>query len=248
MTDPRLAVIVLAAGQGTRMRSSRPKVLHPLAGVPIVGHVLATARELSAAHVVAVVRHEREAVAAMIGELMPEAIVVDQDEIPGTGRAVELAVAALPDDFDGEVVVVSGDVPLLDAATLSELLAEHRATRAAATVLSAIVDDPTGYGRIVRDPDGGVDRIVEQKDATDDELPHQRDQLRHLRLRGHRAAHASCRGSAPTTPRASATSRMSSACCARRPSRSRRSPRHPGSSPASTTGCSSRMPRRVSTR
>jgi bifunctional UDP-N-acetylglucosamine pyrophosphorylase/glucosamine-1-phosphate N-acetyltransferase len=170
MTDPRLAIIVLAAGQGTRMRSSRPKVLHPLAGVPIVGHVLATARELSAAHVVAVVRHEREAVAGMITELMPDVVVVDQDEIPGTGRAVELAVAALPDDFDGEVVVVSGDVPLLDVGTLSELIAEHRATRAAATLLSAILDDPTGYGRIVRDADGGVDRIVEQKDATDDEL------------------------------------------------------------------------------
>jgi bifunctional UDP-N-acetylglucosamine pyrophosphorylase/glucosamine-1-phosphate N-acetyltransferase len=170
MTDPRLAIIVLAAGQGTRMRSSRPKVLHPLAGVPIVGHVLATARELSAAHVVAVVRHEREAVAGMITELMPDVVVVDQDEIPGTGRAVELAVAALPDDFDGEVVVVSGDVPLLDAGTLNELIAEHRATRAAATLLSAILEDPSGYGRIVRDADGGVNRIVEQKDATDDEL------------------------------------------------------------------------------
>jgi bifunctional UDP-N-acetylglucosamine pyrophosphorylase/glucosamine-1-phosphate N-acetyltransferase len=145
-------------------------VLHPLAGVPIVGHVLATARELSAAHVVAVVRHEREAVAGMITELMPDAVVVDQDEIPGTGRAVELAVAALPDDFDGEVVVVSGDVPLLDVGTLNELIAEHRATRAAATLLSAILDDPTGYGRVVRDADGGVNRIVEQKDATDDEL------------------------------------------------------------------------------
>ncbi len=120
---------------------------------------------------------------------MPEAIVVDQDEIPGTGRAVELAVAALPDDFDGEVVVVSGDVPLLDADTLGELIAEHRAATAAATVLSAILDDPTGYGRIVRDADGGVDRIVEQKDATDDELRDRRDQLGHLRLRGRRSAH-----------------------------------------------------------
>ena len=136
----------------------------------MVGHVLATARELSAEHVVAVVRHERDAVAAMIVELMPEVVVVDQDEVPGTGRAVELAVAALPEGFEGEVVVVSGDVPLLDAATLSELVAEHRATHAAATVLSAVLDDPTGYGRIVRDPNGGVDRIVEQKDATDDEL------------------------------------------------------------------------------
>lgn len=170
MTDPRLAVIVLAAGQGTRMKSSRAKVLHPLAGVPLVGHVLATARELSAAHVIAVVRHEREAVSGAIIELMPEAVIVDQDEIPGTGRAVELGLSALPADFEGEVVVVSGDVPLLDAATLSGLIAAHRQAAAAATVLSALVDDATGYGRIVRDPGGAMLRIVEQKDAAPDEL------------------------------------------------------------------------------
>jgi len=170
MTDLRLAVIVLAAGQGTRMKSSRAKVLHPLAGVPLIGHVLATARELSAAHVIAVVRHERDAVSAAILELMPEAVVVDQDATPGTGRAVELGVGALPAGFDGEVVVVSGDVPLLDAATLSGLIAAHRGAAAAASVLSALVDDATGYGRIVRDASGGMLRIVEQKDATPDEL------------------------------------------------------------------------------
>lgn len=168
--DPRLAVIVLAAGQGTRMKSRRAKVLHPLAGVPLIGHVLATARELAAAHVITVVRHERESVAAAIAELMPEAVVVDQDELPGTGRAVEIGLGALPDDFDGDVVVVSGDVPLLDAATLSGLLDAHRSAAASATLLSAIVDDATGYGRIVRDADGALARIVEQKDAADDEL------------------------------------------------------------------------------
>jgi bifunctional UDP-N-acetylglucosamine pyrophosphorylase/glucosamine-1-phosphate N-acetyltransferase len=169
MTDPRLAIVVLAAGQGTRMKSARPKVLHPIAGVPIVGHVLATARALSASYVVAVVRHEREAVSATITEFMPEALIIDQDDIAGTGRAVELAVAALPTDFDGEVVVVSGDVPLLDASTLGDLIAGHRAAQAAATILSAELDDPTGYGRIVRSADGSVDRIVEQKDASDNE-------------------------------------------------------------------------------
>lgn len=170
MTDPRLAVIVLAAGQGTRMRSRRAKVLHPLAGVPLIGHVLATARELAAAHVVTVVRHEREAVAAAVAELMPEAVVVDQDDQPGTGRAVEAGLTALPEDFEGDVVVVSGDVPLLDAATLSGLLEAHRAAAAAATLLSAIVEDATGYGRIVRDATGAMQRIVEQKDAGPDEL------------------------------------------------------------------------------
>lgn len=170
MTDPRLAVIVLAAGQGTRMRSARPKVLHPLAGVPLIGHVLATARELGAAHVVAVVRHERDAVSAAILELLPEALIVDQDEVPGTGRAVEVGLDALPAGFDGDVVVVSGDVPLLDAATLGALLEAHRHAAASATLLSAVVEDATGYGRIVRGDDGGLRRIVEQKDAGDDEL------------------------------------------------------------------------------
>ncbi|CAN5362591.1 bifunctional UDP-N-acetylglucosamine diphosphorylase/glucosamine-1-phosphate N-acetyltransferase GlmU [soil metagenome] len=168
--DPRLAVIVLAAGQGTRMKSRRAKVLHPIAGVPLIGHVLATARELAAAHVITVVRHERASVAEAIAELMPEAVIVDQDDLPGTGRAVEIGLAVLPADFDGDVVVVSGDVPLLDAATLAGLLAAHREAAAAATLLSAIVDDATGYRRIVRDADGALMRIVEQDDADADEL------------------------------------------------------------------------------
>lgn len=169
MTDSRLAVIVLAAGQGTRMKSRTPKVLHPLAGIPLVGHVLATSRALDPAHVIAVVRHERDLVAAAILGLDAHTLIADQDEIPGTGRAVEAALAALPADFDGDVLVVSGDVPLLDAATLATLLARHRGAEAAATVLSAVLDDATGYGRVVRDPAGGLDRIVEQKDASDDE-------------------------------------------------------------------------------
>jgi bifunctional UDP-N-acetylglucosamine pyrophosphorylase/glucosamine-1-phosphate N-acetyltransferase len=170
MTDLNLAVVVLAAGQGTRMKSARPKVLHSLAGRSLIGHVLATAAELGPQHVVAVVRHEREAVVATVSELAPHAIIVDQDDIPGTGRAVEVAIAALPADFDGDVVVVSGDVPLLDAATLASLIEQHRARSAAATLLSALMDDATGYGRVIRDASGLLDRIVEQKDATDDEL------------------------------------------------------------------------------
>ena len=169
MTDSRLAVIVLAAGQGTRMKSRTPKVLHHLAGVPLIGHVLAAARALDPEYVVAVVRHDRDVVASAITELDAHTIIADQDEIPGTGRAVEAGLAALPDDFDGDVLVVSGDVPLLDAETLASLLARHRGAEAAATVLSAVLDDATGYGRIVRDHAGALDRIVEQKDASDDE-------------------------------------------------------------------------------
>ncbi|MGY6498550.1 MAG: bifunctional UDP-N-acetylglucosamine diphosphorylase/glucosamine-1-phosphate N-acetyltransferase GlmU [Microcella sp.] len=169
MTDQRLAVIVLAAGAGTRMKSRTPKVLHPIAGVPLIGHVLATAQALEPAHIVAVVRHERERVAAAITELAPEAHIVDQDEIPGTGRAAEVALDALPDGFDGDVLIVSGDVPLLDADTLAELVAAHREAAAAATVLSAHLDDASGYGRVIRASDGALDRIVEHKDASDDE-------------------------------------------------------------------------------
>ncbi len=168
--DNNLAIIVLAAGQGTRMKSAVPKVLHPLAGAPIIAHVLATARALDAAHVVAVVRHERDLVAEAIEAELPGTIIVDQDEVPGTGRAVEQAVVALPDDFEGEVLVLNGDVPLLNASTLTEMLERHRADGLAGSVLSARFDDPTGYGRIVRNAEGAFDRIVEQKDATDDEL------------------------------------------------------------------------------
>lgn len=169
MTDQNLAIVVLAAGQGTRMKSATPKLLHPLGGIPIVGHVLATARELDAARVVAVVRHERDRLAEVIEADLPEAVIVDQDEVPGTGRAVEQAVAALPEGFAGDVLVVNGDVPLLDAATLRELVTAHRAGGAAATILSSFPADATGYGRIVRTPEGHLDRIVEHKDATEAE-------------------------------------------------------------------------------
>lgn len=167
--DQQLAIIVLAAGQGTRMKSATPKLLHPLAGSPIVAHVLRTAQALDAAHVIAVVRHERDEVAATVQSVLPACIVVDQDEIPGTGRAVEQAIATLPDDFTGEVLVLNGDVPLLDADTLAAFLERHRRHAAQASVLSAFYDDPTGYGRVVRDDHGAFDRIVEQKDANDDE-------------------------------------------------------------------------------
>lgn len=169
MPDSRLAVVILAAGQGTRMKSATPKLLHSLGGRPIIAHVLAAARELDAIHVEAVLRHERDRLAEVISERLPEAMIVDQDEVPGTGRAVEQAVAALPADFDGEVLVINGDVPLLDAATLTELVRVHRGGEATATVMTTVVPDATGYGRVLRSADGGLDRIVEHKDATDAE-------------------------------------------------------------------------------
>ncbi|WP_194395820.1 bifunctional UDP-N-acetylglucosamine diphosphorylase/glucosamine-1-phosphate N-acetyltransferase GlmU [Microbacterium atlanticum] len=166
--DTPLAVVVLAAGQGTRMKSSLPKVLHRIGGRPLVGHVLDTALALRPERVVVVVRHERDLVAEAVAGAAPDVVVVDQDEIPGTGRAVEVALDAL-EDFAGDVLVLSGDVPLLEVDTLAALVRTHRDGAVAATVLSATVGDATGYGRVIRDADGAVSRIVEQKDATADE-------------------------------------------------------------------------------
>jgi bifunctional UDP-N-acetylglucosamine pyrophosphorylase/glucosamine-1-phosphate N-acetyltransferase len=170
VADAQLAIVVLAAGQGTRMKSSTPKLLHKLGGVSVVSHVLATARELDAAHVVSVVRYERDRLVEVIEVDLPESIIVDQDDVPGTGRAVELALAALPAGFAGDVLVVNGDVPLLDSETLQGLINQHREAQAAATVLSTILDDATGYGRVIRSADGNLEKLVEHKDATADEL------------------------------------------------------------------------------
>jgi len=165
------AVIILAAGEGTRMKSRVPKVLHPLGGRTLLGHVVATADELKARQTAIVVRHARDEVAGHAQELMPDIVVADQDEIPGTGRAVACGLAALDDaaeggHISGPVVVTAGDVPLLDAATLGDLLAAHTRDGNAVTLLSAHLADPHGYGRVVRDGTGGVVGIVEDKDAS----------------------------------------------------------------------------------
>jgi bifunctional UDP-N-acetylglucosamine pyrophosphorylase/glucosamine-1-phosphate N-acetyltransferase len=170
MSEQHLAVIVLAAGEGTRMRSSTPKVLHEIAGLPMLGHALATATALGAQRVIPVIRHEKDKLEAYINAFYPKAHIVQQDEIPGTGRAVECAVNALPDDFSGAVVVTSGDVPLLDVQTIEAMIDVHLKTSAGATLLTATFSDPTGYGRIVRDDSGAFRSIVEQRDATEEEL------------------------------------------------------------------------------
>jgi bifunctional UDP-N-acetylglucosamine pyrophosphorylase/glucosamine-1-phosphate N-acetyltransferase len=168
-TMPDLAVIILAAGQGTRMRSATPKILHTIAGIPMVSHVLATADELGADHIVAVVRHARDEVSAVLADQLPDVVIVDQDEVPGTGRAVELALGGLPASFVGTVVVLSADVPLLDAATLRGLIDSHVLAGNALTMLSAVLTDPTGFGRVLRSGDGAFESIVEERDATDAE-------------------------------------------------------------------------------
>ncbi|HET7474999.1 MAG TPA: bifunctional UDP-N-acetylglucosamine diphosphorylase/glucosamine-1-phosphate N-acetyltransferase GlmU [Dermatophilaceae bacterium] len=171
MTTARpAAVIVLAAGEGTRMRSATPKVLHSIGGRSLIGHAMHAARGVQPEHLVVVVRHERDRVAQHVAATDPLVLVVDQDEIKGTGRAVECALAALPPDLAGTVLVTYGDVPLLTGQTLAELLDAHASSGAAVTVITAKLADPTGYGRVLRDPDGGVSGIVEHKDATPEQL------------------------------------------------------------------------------
>ncbi|HVC81244.1 MAG TPA: bifunctional UDP-N-acetylglucosamine diphosphorylase/glucosamine-1-phosphate N-acetyltransferase GlmU [Chloroflexota bacterium] len=151
--------IVLAAGKGTRMRSQLPKVAHRLAGVPIILHIHAAIVESGDCTPLYVLGHQHEIVRAI---LPAGAATVIQEEQRGTGHAVQVAMSALPDDCD-EVLVLYGDVPLLAGETLAALRRHHRRSGANLTVLSAEMDDPTGYGRVVRGPDGAPLAIVEQK-------------------------------------------------------------------------------------
>ncbi len=166
------AVVVLAAGEGTRMKSTTPKVLHEICGRSLVGHVVAAARELEPEHLVVVVGHAREQVTEHLAAVDPQIRTAVQHEQRGTGHAVRTALDALAADgvvLDGTVVVTCGDTPLLTAATLRELAGAHERDGNAVTVLTAEVPDPTGYGRIVRAADGSVSAIVEQKDASEEQ-------------------------------------------------------------------------------
>jgi bifunctional UDP-N-acetylglucosamine pyrophosphorylase/glucosamine-1-phosphate N-acetyltransferase len=159
------AVIIMAAGQGTRMKSATPKVLHEIGGRSLVGHAVVTARALAPEHLVVVVGTGRDLVEAHLAQLDPDVRTALQEQQLGTGDAVRAGLTAVP-ELDGAVVVTSGDVPLLQSETLRELLAEHQASGNAVTVLTARVPDPTGYGRILPGEDGSVAGIVEHKDAT----------------------------------------------------------------------------------
>ena len=172
--DGTLAVIVLAAGAGTRMKSKTPKILHKIAGRSLVGHALHGAHGIAPTHLVGVVSHERERVEAEIAriadDLGREVAVALQDQPLGTGDAARAGLSALPDDFTGTVLVTVADAPLLDAETLHDLVATHTAAPAAAVTLTSFtVADPTGYGRIER-TDGDVTAIVEHKDASSAQL------------------------------------------------------------------------------
>lgn len=165
MSEPRpAALVVLAAGEGTRMRSRVPKVLHSIAGRSLLDYVLAAVEPLKADRTLVVVGHGRDQVAATL----PAGVApVVQEKQNGTGHAVRMALAAAdPPRSDDVVIVVPGDTPLLSAETLHALLARHRDTGAVATLLTAVVDDPYGYGRVVRDG-GRVRAVVEERDADD---------------------------------------------------------------------------------
>jgi bifunctional UDP-N-acetylglucosamine pyrophosphorylase/glucosamine-1-phosphate N-acetyltransferase len=168
-----LVAVVLAAGSGTRMRSERPKPLHLLCGRAMLLHILDAVAGLDVERAVVVVGHGAERVTKKLTEHGPPELRIDfveQQVQRGTGDAVMVALTAFPDDDDeGDVVVVPGDAPLLSTATLGRLVAAHREADAAATLLTTYLDEPTGYGRVVRGRGDRITGIVEEVDATEDQ-------------------------------------------------------------------------------
>ena len=168
--SPVAAVVILAAGEGKRMKSSRSKLLHEIAGHSMLSYAVTAATEVQPGHIVVVVGHLRDQVEEHLAEIAPHVLTAVQEEQLGTGHAVQVALAQLA-DLDGDVIVTYGDVPMLTGETLAALVSEHRTQQAIVTVLTAEVPDPTGYGRILRDADGMVSGIVEHRDA--DEIQRQ---------------------------------------------------------------------------
>jgi len=161
-----LTVIVLAAGGGTRMKSKTMKVLHPVAGRSMIGHVLRAVQAMEPERIVAVIGHQREQVGPHIQELVPDAVLAVQEAQEGTAHAVAIALHQAH-TRTGTVVVVTGDTPLLRGESLRAFVADHEASMRAVSILSGHVADPFGYGRILRNDEGDVDGIVEEKDATE---------------------------------------------------------------------------------
>ena len=166
------AAIILAAGEGTRMRSNKPKVLHTLAGKTFLNRVMDSVSTLDPDTLAVVVHYQADRVTEAARSYNERVTIVNQDDKPGTGRAVQCAMAQLAQqgELEGSVLIAASDMPLLDSDTLSQLLAFHEQSGNGATVLTTVLDDPTGYGRIIRDSEGNVLRIVEQKDANSSEL------------------------------------------------------------------------------
>jgi bifunctional UDP-N-acetylglucosamine pyrophosphorylase / glucosamine-1-phosphate N-acetyltransferase len=161
----KLMAIVLAAGQGKRMKSKLYKVLHPVVGKPMVGHVVDTLKHIQATRTIVVVGYGAEAVQAYLGDQVEYALQAQQH---GTGHAVLQAKEALGQE-EGMTIVICGDTPLISEETLKNMIAMHQESSASATILTAKLDNPFGYGRIIRGEDNRVTRIVEQKDCTPEE-------------------------------------------------------------------------------
>lgn len=166
---PPVDAVILAAGKGTRMQSDLPKVMHEVLGRPMVHWVVDACRDAGAERIVVVVGHMADLVRESLAD-SPGVSFVEQLEQLGTGHAVDQARPVFADTPERDVLVLCGDGPLIRAETLRTLLDTHRSTGADATLATAVIDDATGYGRIVRDADGGFERIVEQKDATPEQL------------------------------------------------------------------------------
>lgn len=162
------AVIVLAAGEGTRMKSPVPKTLHEVCGRTMLAHSVAAAAGLHPERLIVVVGHHGQKVADHARELHPGVLIVEQDHLGGTGHAVRMALEAVG-TIRGTVVVTYADAPLLTSATLARLVAERDRTQAAAAVLTVVAPDPSGYGRIIRDAAGAFAAIVEEADATSEQ-------------------------------------------------------------------------------
>ena len=162
-----LVTAIMAAGKGTRMKSDLPKVLHKINNRPMVHYVIDLAHEVQSQRIVLIIGHKKELVEKACAG-MPVEFVYQLEQL-GTGHAVQMTEPILK-DFTGDILVLSGDVPLLTKKTIEDLIHVHEESAAVATMLTSDLSDPTGYGRVLRDEEGYVQKIVEHKDASDEEL------------------------------------------------------------------------------
>ncbi len=170
MFSHSIAAVIMAAGKGKRMMNPEtPKVMYTIGGKPMIEHVVACAKQFQVYRIIVIVGHQKEKVISHLNNLDPTIETAIQAEQLGTGHAIMQTESALK-KFSGDVVILSGDVPLLRASTVTQLIDHHRQTNAAVTVLTTRLSNPSGYGRIVRAFDNSIVKIVEQKDASEDEL------------------------------------------------------------------------------